>query len=772
MGIAITQEQQALAETVRDWAAHAVPPEAPHRAPDTSTGAARPPYRDGLARLGLPGLRAPEAYGGGGGTVADLAVALEETGRALLPGPYVPTVLAVELLLRGAQPGPGDAADAGRPPEPSRAVRAVRSRLVRQLAEGARTAAVALGTGSLTAEPAPDGGHVLHGTAPPVLGAAGAELLVLAAESPGHGTVWLAVDADALTVRARDSADPLRPVADVLAERVTVPAARTLAVDTALVRDLAAVLFSAEACGVAARALDTAAGHAVVREQFGRPVGSFQAVKHGCAEMLVRLAQARALTWDAARAVDEPAPVRGLAAALAASVALEAAYEGAKDCVQLLGATGFSREHDAHLALRRALTVRQLLGPGHRHRLRAARLAADGGTRRALRLGPGLELGLELPPDARAEADTFRARAREAADGARGLDPAEARRRLAPDGYAEPHLPPPYGLGAGPVQQLVVGEELRAAGVRVSELGVTACALPALVTYGTEAQRARHLPGTVSGETAWCQLFSEPDAGSDMAALRTRAERVPGRGSGAGGGGWRVNGQKAWISAAQSADWGVLLARTDPEAPTERALTFFLVDMRNTPGLEVRPVRDIAGGTPFGEVYLDGVLLPEDAVVGEVHDGWAVARHTLGNGRVDWTDRPDFGPGLEALLARCPYGDDAGPVRERLGALAAEAHALGCLALRTVLRRAAGQQSGADPGVHRLLRARHQQRVAELALELLGPPGALTDEGGAVDTFLTSRGATLSGGTTQIQLNALAETHLSLPHDPEPRPLL
>lgn len=152
--------------------------------------------------------------------------------------------------------------------------------------------------------------------------------------------------------------------------------------------------------------------------------------------MLVRLEQARALAWDAAQAVDEPADVRSLVAALAAGSALDAAYTCAKDCIQILGGIGFTWEHDAHLHLRRALVARQLLGPGDGHRLRAVRLAA-GGARRELRL--------ELP----AEAETHRAKARTALADARGLDPAAARRILAPTGYAAPYLPPPYGLGAG-----------------------------------------------------------------------------------------------------------------------------------------------------------------------------------------------------------------------------------------------------------------------------------------------------------------------------------
>ncbi|MDJ1133403.1 acyl-CoA dehydrogenase [Streptomyces iconiensis] len=759
MGIGITQEQRELAESVRGWAARAVPPDELRKHLEASSGdggpgEGRPAYWAGLAELGLCGLHMPEAAGGGGGSLPDLAVVLEETGRAALPGPYLPHTLAAALLHAGTgDPG-----------------------LTRALATGERVGAVALDAGTLTAVEVEGGGHVLDGAAPPVLGGAQADLLVLAAET-ATGTVWLAVDAATLAVRAHESADPLRPTAEVTADGVTVPGGRLLDIEALLVRDLARVLYSAEACGVAAWALETATEHAKTREQFGRPIGQFQAIKHLCADMLVRLEQARALTWDAARAAEEGAgtpaadagaaeegagapdtpgegvgTARGLTAALAASVALEAAYTCAKDCVQILGGIGFTWEHDAHLYLRRALVARQLLGTGAAHRLRAARLAA-GGARRELRM--------ELP----AEAEPYRTAAREVIAGVRGLDPGAVRRALAPTGYAAPHLPEPYGLGAGPVQQLAVQQELKDAGVTVSDLGIATWVVPSLIAYGTEAQRDRHLGPTLRGEVMWCQLFSEPEAGSDLASLRTRAERTD-------DGGWRVNGQKVWTSAAQWSDWGILLARTDPGAPKHQGLTFFLVDMKNTPGVEVRPLKEITGDSLFNEVYFDDVLLPADAVVGEVNDGWKVARHTLGNERVHMADQVTFSTGLQALIERLDAVD--GTVQERIGALAAEAHALACIGLRTTLQRVEGLDPGAGASVRKLVQTPHQQKLAELALELLGTRGALREGPGerAVHGFLMSRCLTIAGGTTQVQLNVVAERLLGLPRDPEPRPLI
>lgn len=730
-GIGITEEHRALAHSVRGWLARAAPPGEVRELLDAGSPAvpgARPAHWKALAGQGLTGVHLPQAYGGGGGALLDLAVVLEEAAYASLPGPYLATTLTSAVLHRAVAAG----AEALSGP-------------LRDLATGAGTAALALTPGTLTATPA-EGGHRIDGTAPPALSAGAVDLLLLPAATPA-GERWFLVDAGAagLTVRPHRSVDPTRPTAEVRAEAVHVPAHRIVPVDPELVRDRAAVLLSADACGTAARCLDTAVGHAAVREQFGRPIGAFQAVKHLCADMLVRLEQARALTWDAARAADEEPGARGLAAALAAATAPEAAYGCAKDAIQILGGIGFTWEHDAHLPLRRAVLARQLLGPADAHRLRAARLAGSGARR---------ELTLELP----AEAAGHRAEARPHLAAARGLTPREARRALAATGHAAPHLPAPYGLGAGPVQQLAIQQESAEQGVTLSDLSIATWVIPSLLAYGTAEQRERYLPATLRGDLQWCQLFSEPDAGSDLAALRTRAVRT--------GEGWRITGQKVWTSAARTADHGILLARTDPAAPKHRGLTYFLVDMKNAEGIDIRPLKEITGEALFNEVYFDDVLLPADAVVGEVGGGWRVARNTLGNERVHMADRMTFDSGLEALIARCAGLDDA--TRARIGALAAEAHALACIGLRTTLQQVSGLEPGAGASVRKLVQTAHQQKVAELTLELLGPDGAVDEPaagGRALHGFLMSRCLTIAGGTTQIQLNVVAERILGLPRD-------
>ncbi|MEU2576773.1 acyl-CoA dehydrogenase [Streptomyces anulatus] len=760
-GIGITEEHRALAHSVRAWLARAAPPGDVRELLDAESPAVpgvRPAHWEALAAQGLTGIHLPEAYGGGGGDLLDLAVVLEEAAYASLPGPYLATTLTSAVLRHAMAAGAGAL---GGP--------------LRELAGGERTAALALAPGTLSATPA-EGGHRLDGTAPPVLTAGAADLLLLPAAT-ADGERWFLVDAGAegIAVRPHRSVDPTRPTAEVRADAVHVPAHRVLPLDSALVADLAAVLLAADACGSAARSLDTAVEHATVREQFGRPIGAFQAVKHLCADMLVRLEQARALTWDAARAADETARtadetaraadetgaagsggeplrpdvagpgVRGLTAALAAATAPEAAYTCAKDAIQILGGIGFTWEHDAHLQLRRAVLARQLLGTADTHRLRAARLAEAGARR---------ELALELP----AEAAGHRAEARPHLAAARGLTPAGARRALAGTGYAAPHLPAPYGLGADPVQQLAIQQESREQGIRLSDLSIATWVVPSLIAYGTEEQRERYLPATLRGDLQWCQLFSEPDAGSDLAALRTRAVRTDE--------GWRITGQKVWTSAARTADHGILLARTDPDAPKHRGLTYFLVDMKTVQGIDIRPLKEITGEALFNEVYFDDVLLPADAVVGEVGGGWRVARDTLGNERVHMADQMTFDSGLEALIARSAGLDEA--TRTRIGALAAEAHALACVQLRTTLQQVSGRAPGAGASVRKLIQTLHQQKVAELTLELLGPDGAVDEPAAgqrALHGFLMSRCLTIAGGTTQIQLNVVAERILGLPRD-------
>ncbi len=636
MALALTDDHAQLADAVRAWTARICPPSAVRAAADgDDSGAAfyRDTIRPGLAELGVLGLHLPEADSGQGAGLTELAVAIEELGRALAPGSLVPTVLASAVLASAGGSG----------------------KALASLAQGSGNGAVAL-TAGILATASPGGDLVINGSADCVLGAPDADLLILPARiqpgtgAAGAGTVWVAVDADSLEITAVDSLDLTRRLGRVTATEVTVPADRQLTgLEPGAVANLAAVVFCAEAIGIAGWAVATAADYAKLRHQFGRPIGQFQAVKHRCARMLVAAEQAAAVVWDAARAMDEHAANTGLAStglanagldntgrefavAAAASLAADAAVSCVHECIQVLGGIGYTWEHDAHLYYRRAMTLRALLGTAcpasQGWRQRAAALALDGQHRR---------VRLELPGGDGELRTAIRSELAEISK----LTGAERNAALGAGGWVMPHMPKPWGRGAGALEQLITDEELRAAKIPVPGLAIGAWVVPALIQYGTPEQQQRFLPATLRADYLWCQLFSEPGAGSDLAGLTTRAERVDG--------GWKITGQKIWTSLARQAAWAICIARTDPAQPRHDGISYFLVDM-HSPGIEVRPLREIGGDSFFNQVFLDGVFVPDDCLVGEVNKGWRIARTTLANERVSLSRSWTFGCGVPELL--------------------------------------------------------------------------------------------------------------------------
>ncbi|WP_434444988.1 acyl-CoA dehydrogenase family protein [Lentzea sp. E54] len=531
---------------------------------------------------------------------------------------------------------------------------------------------------------------------------------------------WMLVPAEQVTVTGLEAVDHSRSLGSVTVHSP----GETVADPT----DLAVTLMAAEASGVAAWCLNTAVEYAKQRQQFGRVIGSFQAVKHMCVEMLCRAEQASSVAWDAARSVGEDE--HPLAAAVAGAVAFDAAVRNAKDCIQVLGGIGFTWEHDAHRYLRRALALQQLAGGVAYWRRRVAQLALAGARR-------SLAVQVESDPQVREFA-------REIA----GLDPAAQRQRLADNGFLVPHWPKPYGQDAGPARQMVIDSEFARAGVRRPDLVIGGWAGPTILRHGTPEQQERFVWPTLRGELIWCQLFSEPEAGSDLASLRTKALRADG--------GWRLAGQKVWTSLAHQADWAICLARTDSSVPKHKGITYFLVDMRSD-GVEVRPLREITGDARFNEVFLDDVFVPDDCVVGEVNDGWRLARTTLANERVAMGSA--LGEPLEQVLRSPGAADHA----ERLGALVAQGLAVSVLDLRASLRVLGGQEPGAESSVRKLVGVRQRQDVAEFAVDLLGPDAAV--DGDLVHEFLLTRCLSIAGGTTQVLMNLAGERILGLPRE-------
>ena len=367
-------------------------------------------------------------------------------------------------------------------------------------------------------------------------------------------------------------------------------------------------------------------------------------------------------------------------------VALNAAVWCAHQCIQVLGGIGYTWEHEAHLYYRRAMSLRALLGPSGDWAEHVADLALSGVSR---------PVQVELPGG---DAE-LRAQIREELSGIAGLTGRDRQVRIADGGWVVPHLPRPWGRDAGALEQVVIAQEMREAGVRGPVLAIGAWVIPALVQYGTPEQQQRFLPPTLRGDYLWCQLFSEPGAGSDLAGLSTRAVREA-------GGGWRMTGQKIWTSLAKEAAWAICIARTDPAAPKHDGITYFLVDM-SSPGVEVRPLREITGDSLFNQVFLDDVFVPDDCVVGDVNaaGGWPGRRWPTSGCR---SPRP--GPSGRAW-PNCSRWPRWRPARRsaRVGELVCAAHAIDLLGLRVTLKQLSGTEPGATGSVRKLLGMRHSQ---------------------------------------------------------------
>ncbi|KAB2583960.1 acyl-CoA dehydrogenase, partial [Rhodococcus erythropolis] len=501
-------------------------------------------------------------------------------------------------------------------------------------------------------------------------------------------------------------------------------------------------------------AVTTSADYAKVRQQFGRPIGQFQGVKHKAARMLALAEQARVCAWDAARALTPAngvgAEEASLAAAVAGATALEAGFSVTRDCIQVLGGIGYTWEHDAHLYLRRAQSLRILLGSTASWRRRVAELTIAG-TRRVL--------SIELPP----EAEAIRADVRAELAPALELEGAAQKTYLAEKGYTAPHFTAPWGKSADAVSQLVIAEELRAAKIKPHDMIIGNWVIPTLIAHGNEEQLAKFVPPSLRGDIVWCQLFSEPGAGSDLAALSTKATKVDG--------GWKLQGQKVWTSMARDAHWGICLARTDADAPKHKGLSYFLIDIKNS-GLDIRPLREITGEALFNEVFFDDVFVPDECLVGEPGDGWKLARTTLANERVSLSNDSSLGSGGEALLSLVdglPGGIDDEQLTV-LGKVLCDAQSGGLLGLRTTLRSLTGAQPGAESSVAKLIGVEHIQQVWDVAMEWAGPSSLLGDQHrmSATQMFLNSQCMSIAGGTTNVQLNIIGERILGLPRDPEP----
>ncbi|APE15903.1 acyl-CoA dehydrogenase [Mycobacterium crocinum] len=718
MGIALTDDHRELSEVARSFLTTQKARAAARALLADDAEEARPPFWTELAGLGWLGLHVDEQYGGSGFGLPELVVVVDELGRAVAPGPFVPTVVASALV---SAVGSDEQ----------------KARLLPGLVDGSVTAAIGFG-GDVTLS-----GETASGDAGVVLGAGLADLLVVTA---GDDVLLVERGADGVSVDLPGSLDRARRSGRVSLRDVSV-AGNVLTGALPVAVALARTLFSAEAAGGASDCVDTAVEYAKVREQFGRTIATFQAIKHHCADMIVGSESAVAAAWDAARAFTDDQKQFELVAAAAAALAFPAYVRNAELNIQVHGGIGFTWEHDAHLHLRRALTVQAVLG-------------GDGPVTDVFTLtqsGVSRANSLDLP----AEADELRTQIRSDAAELAKLDEKAQLDELIASGYVMPHWPKPWGRAAGAVEQLLIEEEFAAAGIKRPDYGITGWVILTLIQHGTPSQIERFVEKALRKDEIWCQLFSEPSAGSDAAAVKTRATRVDG--------GWKITGQKVWTSGAHYCKRGLATVRTDFEVPKHAGITTVILDME-APGVEVRPLRQITGGADFNEVFFNDVFVPDEDVVGEPNAGWTVARATLGNERVSiGGGAGTIAPAAAWLVSLTKaHGDRVAGAVQWVGRFLARDQALRLLNLRRVVRALEGAGPGPEGNITKLILAEQFQEQGTIAAALVGPDAALDGGEGemAGRTALGSRALSIAGGTSEITRNQIAERILGMPRDP------
>lgn len=681
-----------------------------------------PPFWDDLAGMGWLGLAVSEDNGGSGFGLIEVAVIAEAMGAAVAPGPFLTTAIAASVI------------DICAAPE-------VAGGRLGDLVDGKIRWAFGFdGSGLKISGPA-DTPTASGSTGVLLAGGCAERALVLV----GDDVALVDLTSTDIGVASPADVDPSRPS---LAVELTDAPVTILPGAARQARAIAWTLLAAEATGGARACCESATAYAKEREQFGRVIGSFQAVKHHCANMLVASELATAATWDAARAAaDDDLDSFEYAAAVAATLAVDAFFTNSQLNTQVHGGIGFTWEHDAHLYVRRATVLSALIVAADPHPV-----VIDATRRGVLRAAD-----LDLPGEAEAIRERVRADLAEIAksDG-------DARRdALVDSGYAVPHWPTPFGRGAGAVEQLVIESELAAAGIQTPQYGITSWVILTLIQHGTPDQIERWVSPALHQETVWCQMFSEPGAGSDAASIRMKGVRTDG--------GWILNGQKVWTSVAHQADQGLVTVRTDPDAPKHDGITTMVIDMHD-PGVEVRPLRQVTGNADFNEVFLTDVFVPDDDVVGPVNAGWKVARSTFGNERVGIGGGigGSFAGFIDPVALMDAHPERAAEFVASVAAHLARNQTLRLLNMRRAQRAVAGTEAGPEGNVTKLVVAEQGALLAPIAVALAGPGAAFLEGEGAGPAYLAlaCRAMTIAGGTSEIARNQIAERILGLPRDP------
>lgn len=737
MPIALTPEQEQLADAVARFAARHAPVDKTRAAADTLAAGELPPWWDEFTGNGFHVVHLPDTLGGQGGDLTDAACVIEAAARALLPGPLLATVAAGAVAALADPDSAGD--------------------LLAALVAGDPAVVVLPGHGEFTAVRDDDGWQV-SGQSAAAQGMRAARRILLCANSSDE-PVWLVVDpaADAAAVQGRNATDLTVDVGALHLTGHRVSAAAELrGIDADRARYVVAGLTAAAAAGTLQWCVEAVTEHLRTREQFGKPIGTFQALQHRAAQLFISTELATAAAWDAVRAAGEEVDQHAIAAGGGVLMAVAPAPDLVLDTLTMFGAIAFTWEHDLHLHWRRATALSASQGPLARWSRRLGEVTRDVAREMTVDLG-------DADADFRHDVADILDRAATLTNDTPGRQgdyehfaTGPQRTLIADSGLLTPHWPAPWGRDASPRRQLIIDEEFsrRPDLVRPS-LGIPEWILPSIISAGSPKIQERFIAPTLRGELAWCQLFSEPGAGSDLAALSTRATKVDG--------GWRITGHKIWTSSAHRADYGALLARTDPDAPKHRGIGYFLIDM-SSDGVEVQPIRQATGDAEFNEVFLTDVFVPDDMLLGEPTGGWRLAIATMAQERVAIGNyvHIDRAVALRAL-ARID-GPDQDAALRALGEVDAYSNAIKALGVRETLRLLDGQSAGPASSIAKVATAALLRRTFTATLQLTGELG-LTAESDppVVAPYLHLPAELVGGGTMEIQLNIIAQMVMGLP---------
>ncbi|NYT61681.1 acyl-CoA dehydrogenase [Alcaligenaceae bacterium] len=712
-----------------------------------------------MAELGWLGLRLPEQFDGSDATFSQTVLLLEQMGRALAPEP-----LTAVALMAGAAVLYGD----NEALKQSSLPHLVSGELMLALAWQEQPGAQQLAAAAVTAV-AQGGNTVLNGSKCFVPMADAADAFIVSAKTQ-NGTALYWVDSKALGVSVRSKVRVDGGFwSELQLDNVVITPEYQVASETLgdgileQVIDEGRLAVSAELVGLMTRALEVTVEYMSVREQFGRPIGSFQALQHRAVDLFIQTELARSVVLQSAAVFDLTTnpEQRGAAASQAKARCSDAALTVTKGCIQLHGGIGYTDECNIGLFLKKAMVLATWLGGAAEHRDRYAALTAnmvddteETEAPTALMAEVREWVGQHFPQEFRFP------KQRKSMSETR-----EWHKKLYEQGWMAPGWPTEFGgMGLSAYEQVLLQDEFDRVGLNIAPNFGTLMLGPLLIRHGTPEQQQAYLPKILSGETLWCQGYSEPGAGSDLAGLRTTALLD--------GDSFVVNGQKTWTSYAYEADKIFLLVRTNKDAKKQQGISFLLVDMK-TPGITVRRITSLAGSADFCDVFFDNVRVPKENLVGNINDGWTMAKSLLGSERIA-LGSPRMAKYPLNLLRE--YAQSCGlfsdPVfSAKFTQLHLDVEDLGAVFVRyaDVLRR--GGDLGGEVSILKIWVTETFQRIMDLITET-GAETATVDEalelGGqgqlyAANMYFMSRPATVYGGSSEVQRNILAKGILGLP---------